>query len=238
MALDDFTRFDFTHRGETRSVYRRGGGPGVIVMHVLPGMIPEVIDFGRRVADAGFTAYLPHMFGVPEKPLSNGYLYSQFFRVCLRREFYIFAARKSSPVTEWLRALCRHAHKECGGAGVGAIGMCFTGGFVLLLMADPSVMAPLLSQPSLPLFAMTRKRKAALGVSPDDLAAARERARSGVKVLGLRFTDDWICPAEKFDTLRRELGEGFEAIEIDSSPGNRHGIPPNAHGVLTDYFVD
>jgi dienelactone hydrolase len=116
--------------------------------------------------------------------------------------------------------------------------MCFTGGFALSLMVEPSVMAPVLSQPSLPSFPITRSRKAALGISPEEMAAARERARSGVKVLGLRFTNDWICPAEKFETLRRELGDGFEAIEIDSAPGNPHGIPENAHGVLTDYFVD
>ena len=40
----------------------------------------------------------------------------------------------------------------------------------------------------------------------------------------MRFTHDPLCPAERFDTLRRELGAGFEAIEIDSGPGNRHGI--------------
>ncbi len=84
MALDDFTHFLFTHDGYTRTVYRRGSGPGVVIMHVLPGMIPEVIDFGRRVADAGFTAFLPHMFGVPGRPLSTGYICGQFVRVCLR----------------------------------------------------------------------------------------------------------------------------------------------------------
>ncbi len=238
MALDDFTHFLFTHDGYTRTVYRRGSGPGVVIMHVLPGMIPEVIDFGRRVADAGFTAFLPHMFGVPGKPLSTGYISSQFVRVCLRREFYAFAARKSSPITEWLRALCRRAHKECGGPGVGAIGMCFTGGFALSLMVDPCVMAPVLSQPSLPTLPLTKQRKAALGISPEEFALARARARAGTKVLGLRFTGDPLCPAERFETLRRELGDGFEGMEIDSSPGNPHGIPRDAHGVLTNHFVD
>jgi dienelactone hydrolase len=108
-------------------------------------MIPEVIDFGRRVVDAGFTAFLPQLFGVPGKPLSAGYLYGQAIRVCLNREFHALAAHTSSPITDWLRALCRQVHAECGGPGVGAVGMCFTGGFVLSLMVDPSVMAPVVS---------------------------------------------------------------------------------------------
>ena len=46
------------------------------------------------------------------------------------------------------------------------------------------------------------------------------------------------CPVERFDRLRAEFGERFEAIEIDSSKGNAFGIPPDAHSVLTIHFVD
>jgi dienelactone hydrolase len=238
MTLDDSTTFPFTYAGATRTMYPQGAGPAVIILHVLPGMIPEVIDVARRVVYAGFTAYLPHLFGEPGRKLSNRYICQQFVNVCLRREFYVFAARKSSPITEWLRALCRRAHAQCGAPGVGAVGMCFTGGFALSLVVDPSVMAPVLSQPSLPMLALTKARKAALGISPEELAVARERVRAGVRVLGLRFTQDALCPRERFDTLRHELGDGFEAVEIDSSPSNPHGIPPDAHGVLTNHFVD
>ena len=47
-----------------------------------------------------------------------------------------------------------------------------------------------------------------------------------------------MVPAERFDSLRRELGDGFEAIEIDSSPGNACGIPSSAHSVVTTDLVD
>jgi dienelactone hydrolase len=181
--------------------------------------------------------YLPHLFGTPGKPLTPGYAVGQMARACVSREFHVLASRESSPITDWLRALCRHAHAECGGPGVGAIGMCLTGNFALALMVDECVMAPVLSQPSLP-FPLGAERRRALHLSDADLATVRERAAKGCGVLGLRFTGDPLVPAERFERLRSELGEGFEAVEIDSRPGNAHGIGRTAHSVVTTDLVD
>ena len=237
MVLQGYTSFRFTHDGDAKTVYRRGAGPGVVIIHEIPGITPPVERFANYVVDAGFTAYLPQLFGTPGKPLSVGYALEQMVRACISREFHVLAAGGSSPVTDWLRALCRHAHAECGGPGVGAIGMCLTGGFALSMMLDPSVMAPVLSQPSCPL-PLTASRKATIDISPADLEKVKERVAGGVGVLGMRFTADFACPKERFDMLRRELGSGFEAIEIDSSPGNPHGIPQTAHSVVTTDLVD
>jgi hypothetical protein len=68
--------------------------------------------------------------------------------ICIHREFNVWYTGKSSPIVEWLRALARKAHADCGGRGVGAIGMCFTGGFALAMMTESTVVAPVLSQPS------------------------------------------------------------------------------------------
>ena len=57
-------------------------------------------------------------------------------------------------------------------------------------------------------------------------------------MLGLRFTEDAFCPQARFDMLRRKLGDRFEAIEINSSPGNLHGFGKMAHSVLTVEFKD
>jgi dienelactone hydrolase len=206
-------------------------------MHEIPGITPQVAEFGRRVAEAGFTAFLPHMFGTPGKPLSVPYVLREMGRACVSREFRVLARNESSPITDWLRALCRHAHAECGGAGVGAVGMCLTGNFALALMVDPSVMAPVLSQPSLP-FGVSPSHRAALHLSEGDLREAKRRAGEGCGVLGLRFTHDAMCPGTRFATLRREFGDGFEGIEIDSGPGNPHKIKRIAHSVLTTDLVD
>ncbi len=237
MELTGFEAFPFRDGSATRTVYRRGSGPGVVIIHEIPGITPPVADFARRVAEAGFTAFLPHLFGTPGKPLSVGYLAGQMARVCISREFRVLAKQESSPITDWLRALCRKAHAECGGPGVGAIGMCLTGNFALALMVDPAVMAPVLSQPSLP-FGVTRAHRAALHLSDRDLEVVKQRAKEGCPVLGLRFTADPMCPGERFETLRRELGAAFESIEIDSSRGNPHGIKRIAHSVVTNDLVD
>lgn len=237
-TLEGFAHFWFTHDGATRKVFRAGRGPGVVIMHEIPGITPEVARFARRVVDDGFSVFLPQLFG--EVGRGNGVPYSpaQMVRACISREFSLLAAREASPVTEWLRALCRHAHVELGGKGVGAIGMCLTGNFALALMVDPSVMAPVLSQPSLPL-PVDRERRAALHVSDRDLAEVKRRvAEEGACVLGLRFKRDPLVPAERFETLRRELGAGFECIEIDNARGNPHGIPIYAHSVVTSHLVD
>jgi dienelactone hydrolase len=229
--------YPFDHDGVTRPVYRRGSGPGVVVIHEVPGITPAVQHFAERVVDAGFTVHMPHLFGTPGKPFSVPYVVGQLARACISREFHVLEAGGSSPVTDWLRALCRQVHQECGGPGVGAIGMCLTGNFALSLMVDEAVMAPVLSQPSLP-FPVTRSRRAAIHLSPSDLEIVRKRARQGCGVLGLRFTADPMCPPERFETLRRELGEGFEAIEIDSGPGNPYGYTRAAHSVVTNDLVD
>jgi dienelactone hydrolase len=236
--LDDFTRFQFSDGGASRTVFRRGAGPGVVVMHEAPGITPPVADFARRVAGAGFTVFVPHLFGEPGREMTAVYALRELSRACVSREFAVLASDRSSPITSWLRALCRHVHAELGGRGVGALGMCITGNFALALMVEPAVQAPVLSQPSLPL-PITQEQRAALHLSPADLAVVKRRARDeGVPVLGLRFTRDALCPGARFERLRAELGERFEAIEIDSSPGNAHGIKRTAHSVVTLDLID
>jgi dienelactone hydrolase len=240
-ALDDFERLELTHDGATRTVLRSGTGPAVIVMAEIPGITPKVADFARRVRDIGCTVWLPVLFGTPGKAPSVGYGLRSMAPACVSREFAAFARGRTAPVTDWLRALAAHAHEECGGPGVGAIGMCFTGGFALGMMVDDRMIAPVLSQPSLPVALpgpLGRRHRADLHLSDADLARVKERTAEGVCVLGLRFTGDPLSPPERFATLRRELGDGFVAVEIDSSKGNPHGLARLAHSVVTEHLVD
>lgn len=237
MSVPGFTQSTFTHDGVEKPLYRRGRGPGVVIMHEIPGITPSVAAFATRVADDGFSVFMPSMFGTPTKAPSTLYSLGQVARACISREFRVLARRGSSPITVWLRALCRSVHEDIGGAGVGALGMCLTGNFALALMVEPAVMAPVLSQPSLP-FSVLPRHYRALHLSDDDLQVVKQRVRAGTSVLGLRFTGDFMCPAGRFQTLRDELGDGFEAIEIDSSRGNPHGNPRTAHSVLTEHLVD
>jgi len=236
-VLGDFTKEQFSAQGETRDIYRLGSGPAVIVIAEMPGITPNVAAFSRKVAAIGCTAVLPHLFGEPGATASVSTILKSIGPACVSREFSVWALKKTSPVTVWLRALAAHEHERCGGPGVGAVGMCFTGGFALAMMVDDTMVAPVLSQPSLP-FPITKKHRADIGISDSDLAKVKARIAQGACVLGLRFTKDPFCFAERFDTLRRELGAGFVAVELDSSEGNPHGHPKSAHSVLTEHLDD
>lgn len=225
------------HVTPTRDVYLRGEGPAVIVMAEVPGITPEVAKLATAIADHGFAVYMPQLFGTPNRGYTTGATLGTLARACVSREFSLLAADASSPIVDWLRALARHAHAERGGPGVGAIGMCLTGNFALGMMLDTKVIAPVLSQPSLPV-ALGARLSRGLHVSPEGMRGVHERIREdGAKVLGLRFHGDPMCPAARFERLRAELGDAFEGIEIDPKHARR-GAPKPAHSVLTVHLVD
>lgn len=234
-TLEGFTESTFSHGRIHHQVFRAGTGPAVILLHEVPGIHPGVVDLARRLTGSGYTVYLPSMFGRPGGKASEGIVKS-IAKVCISREFAVLANR-SSPATGWLRALAVQAHQECGGPGVGAIGMCMTGSFALAMALEPAVLAPVMSQPALPA-GLTARGRAAVGLDDGELARVKDRTGHGLRLLGLRFSNDRACPAERFATMRREFGGSFEGIEIDSSPGNPFGIAPSAHCVLTVDLVD
>lgn len=236
MPLPDYAVSDFTSGPWTRPVYRRGSGPAVIVIHEIPGLHPLVVSFADRLVSAGMTVFMPSLFGTPGRPLSSGYALKTIATViCIRREFAIWNGGRTSPFVDWLRALARHAHAECGGPGVGAVGMCFTGGFALAMATDPSVVAPVLSQPSLPL---RKSRAGEIDASPADIACVKARLeREDLTVLGLRYKSDKLVPDARFDRYRRELGDRFEAIELEDADA-RQGTGFDPHSVLTIHLPD
>jgi dienelactone hydrolase len=234
--LSAYERFDFSDGRWSRPVYRRGQGPAVIVIHEMPGLHPAVIRFADRVAAAGLSVYCPSLFGEPGRPVTSGYaLRSMLSGLCIRREFHAWATAKSSPIVDWLRALARKAHADCGGRGVGAVGMCFTGGFALAMMTEPAVVAPVLSQPSLPLAFGPggARRAAAVDASLEEIACARHRFENeGLSMIGLRFRGDPWVPDLRFAALKAAFGAKFDAIEIDPKDA-APGPMPDPHSVLT-----
>jgi dienelactone hydrolase len=239
-SLDDFDHRVITLDDVAKVVHVAGGGPAVIVMTEMPGISPHVARFSRWVRDAGFTVYMPSLFGrdgaVPDVEEGT----ATFRRACVSAEFRAFAANKSSPVTSWLRSLARLAHGQCGGPGVGAIGMCFTGNFALTMMLEASMLAPVLSQPSLPL-----DDPAGLEIAPEELAAVAERLeRDDLTVLAYRFEGDQFCKAERFAAYSEALGERFIARVLPDSAANPDPPPffkhvvASPHSVVTAHLID
>jgi dienelactone hydrolase len=195
-------------------VYVRGNGKGVILMHELPGLTPECLEFADCLVEAGFRVYLPLFFGNPNESSFGQNINSITVPFCLNKEFGTFATGKSSPITVWLKKLCQHIHQEYHSQdeGIGVIGMCLTGGFVLAMMVEPSVIAPVISQPALPLCSLTfwdnrSNAKEDLGVSQTDLNQAKAR---NIPLLGMRFEEDWISPCARFEKLKREFSPECE----------------------------
>ncbi len=218
-----------------------GSGPAVIVMTEMPGITPQVARFARWVRDAGFTVYLPSLFGCDGAVPTAEEGLAVLKRACVSAEFRAFGANHSSPVTQWLRALARLAHAQCGGPGVGAIGMCFTGNFALTMMLEASVLAPVLAQPSLPF-----DEPGGLEIAPTELQEVAARLhREDLSVLAYRFDGDRYCRAERFAAYRDALGERFVAHVLPDSAARCSGLPPftdrvvaSPHSVLTAHLID
>ena len=241
MHIAGWDQSSFTHEGVTHPTWRRGSGPVVIVVHEIPGVTPNVIKFAERVVSEGFTVVMPLLVGEVGRSPSGAYIAQSMAKVCISREFTTMAMHKTSPIISWLRALARQLHAEVGGIGVGAVGMCFSGGFALGMMVDDIVVAPVLSQPSLP-FAIGGSRAADLNLSESDQARVVERAQTGCQVLGLRYTGDKLV-GTRFATLHKLLGDAFIAVEFASTNKQDHSvlteqIQPKAVERVLQFFND
>lgn len=232
-TLEGWAVRSFTAGGLTHDCYEKGSGPGVVLIPEIPGLTPEVLGLAEHLVGSGFTVVVPSPFGEPGRAHSTPYMAGVLARLCVASEFRAFATGAARPISEYLRAVARDLHERTGGPGVGVIGMCFTGGFALAAAVDDAVVAPVLSQPSVPL-PLGRTRRADPGVSPQELQRVQERVREdGLCLLGLRFSEDGTAPRERFTTLSEHLGDAFEVIELDSSAGNAGGFSSGAHSVLT-----
>ncbi len=235
--LDDFVKRAMTfgdNDDATKSVYVAGSGPAVIVITEMPCITPYVARFARWVRDAGFTVWMPSLFG-PDGAVPTMEIATESFGLpCVRREFTSFAEGRPSPMVTWLRQLSAHAHTECGGPGVGAIGMCFTGNFALGMMLEPSMLAPVMSQPSLPF-----DDAASTGILDADMVTIRRRlVDEDLTVLAYRFAGDSYCKAERFGSFDRALGDRLLARTLPDSaaaPGGWTGVP---HSVVTTQLID
>jgi dienelactone hydrolase len=206
----------------------------------MPGISPHVARFSRWVRDAGFTVYMPSLFGRDGVVASAEEGADVYRRACISAEFRAFAGAGSSPITLWLRALAKLAHEACGGPGVGAIGMCFTGNFALSMMLEPAVLAPVLAQPSLPL-----DDPAGTGIADDELLAVRQRLEhDDLTVMAYRFEGDQYCKAQRFAALSQALGDRLITRVLPDSAANPDTPPffqryiACPHSVLTAHLID
>ncbi len=204
-------------RSVTHDVYERGEGPPIVIIQEMPGIGPQTLRLSERFIDEGLRVVLPHLFG----PLGRVSTLGNAVRVlCLRREFHLFAKDASSPIVDWLKALCHDVRDREGVDGVGVIGMCLTGNFAISLMADDSVLAGVASQPSLPFF-----DQSALHMSDEEVTRATARLDEQGAMMALRFAGDKVCTAAKFDAIAQRFNtEDKQRIHLKTLPGDGHSV--------------
>ena len=238
--LHDFACEPHTLRDETRNVWVGGVGPAVVVLTEMPGISPHVARFARWVRDAGFTVFMPSLFGRDGAWPEAAAGLAVMKKACVTAEFGAFARHADTPISRWLRALAKMAHARCGGPGVGAVGMCFTGNFALSMLLDGPTIAPVLCQPSLPL-----DDASALQLSGEEASTLRARLeRESLFVRAYRFEGDRFCTAARFAAYQQALGPRFEPRVLPDSAANRSpppffrdvvGVP---HSVVTAHLID
>jgi dienelactone hydrolase len=240
IAAPDLTAFDARERtyfGKTRVVYTIGTeGPPVLLMHEIPGITPDVLRLAKLIADAGFRVALPSLFGTDGKAADLVYTASVAAKLCIDREFAIFAADQSSAAVDWLRELCKDWAREIGAPYIGAVGLCLTGGFALALTVGTNgiVIRPVMSEPALPIYLPLSRNVAAMHLTAAERA---ELANSRPPCVGLRFSNDSLCRNERFQSYQALLGDAFTPTVINS-PDPMHAIKAAAHSVLTTELSD
>jgi dienelactone hydrolase len=231
-TLDGWTAAPFTGGGLTYDVYRKGSGPGVVLIPEIPGMTPEVLGLADHLVASGFSVAVPSLFGTPGKPMTAAYTLQTVAKLCVASEMKAFAAGAERPVSGFLRALAADLRTRTSGRGVGVVGMCFTGGFALATAVDDSVLAAVMSQPSVP-FSITPGRKRDIGLSPAETRTVQQRTQDGLCLMGLKFSEDKAFSSQRFDAYAQTFGDAIELIVLDSSKGNPDGYSTAAHAVLT-----
>jgi dienelactone hydrolase len=219
--ITEFTKTSFsaeTTSGDTikHDFYTRGSGPVIVIIQELPGIGQSTLRLADKFIEAGFQVVMPHLFG----PIGKTKILGNLVRVfCLRKEFSVFSKNQSSPIVDWLKALCRSIRAEQNISGVGVIGMCLTGNFAISLMADESVLAAVSSQPAMPL-----NDPAALHISASEIAAIKSNIDRNMPIKAFRFEHDWMSRKAKFDALDKAFNSGKERIQMTTLPGKKHSV--------------
>ncbi|MEO1435792.1 MAG: dienelactone hydrolase family protein [Bacteroidota bacterium] len=226
-----WTAFKHQHQKIKKRVFVSGEGPPVIVIHELPGMILECVSFAEKLRDEGFTVYLPLLFGRPNMKVEPTFTWLRYpIMMCIRRELYLFKKQTTSPIMDWLRSLSQHVNQKHQLDRVGAIGMCMTGGFVVPMMLDDFLQAPVMSQPAFP------TGHDDFGVDQSVIKAVQQRCEAGAQIKTYRFSEDPVSKPEKIKAYQETFGDALLYEELPSTFQHQNNL--GCHSVFTGDYSD
>ncbi|MEX3694383.1 dienelactone hydrolase family protein [Paraburkholderia sp. BR14263] len=229
-----FSSYNFTDGAFEHTVYVKGAGPVVIVMHELPGFNEYTVRFVDRLVEHGFGVHAPHLYG----PMMWSASILNYARLCISKEFGYLRTNRSAPVCDWLRALSRSLAQDNSIGRIGLIGMCLTGAFVIPVVIETGVHAGIISQPAIPISLRYVATSGSAGdgdwmremnVSNADLESAAKRcARDGVAIMVQRFKNDVLSVHPRVERIVEVFGSNATLHEYDNS-----GTDPHPHAILT-----
>lgn len=225
-----------THEKMTHSVFCLNDGtskPPVLLLHELTGLSQGTLAYAEELSK-DFTVYVPLLFGEKGRLSLVSGLWAYWFRGLV--EFFPGSewgvpSQGSAPIVNWLRGVVQKIGERHAGQRIGIIGNCMTGPIPLALLDHPQVGAAVVAQPALPMrfWWYTDADRESLGLTPDDLQSARA---SNARIYGLRFETDCMSDPAKQQTLRKEFGDRYIAMEIPAGEYQKDGKRVNAHSTL------
>lgn len=218
------------------------GGPPVLILHEMPALSPDVLDLALRVSEEGYSVYVPLLWGsANENAASRSLFLRRLVELRASPEWRAGAPEANRPILHRLTLLCRFLVSRHPGQRMGVIGNCLTGVFPFALAARvPQVVAPIASQPTLPL-SLSRIAAAQSGLSPAEHTVLHRRVEKEptFQLLAFRFEEDGASRAERFLTFEREFGKRFLDGTIPLAHYHfRDGLPRHVHAVLTSCYSD
>jgi dienelactone hydrolase len=216
----------------------------VLVLHEYDHLSIACLNFAIRLSRAGFTVYVPLLFGKPDGKTGFGTTLRTTSELAFGGQWHaLFAEHKHQPITDSLAGLCQKISSWHDHQGIAVIGMCLTGALPIALMNEPCVVAPVMAQPSIPLFSFTPEGKRAPGISNQDLNGAVKRVKQEhLLVFGTRYEEDTISPKARFETIAAAFGEDsfcdhtIRAADYLREP--KWGLNAKAHATLTLCYKD
>lgn len=205
--------------------------PPVIVLHEFPALSASCLAFAEKLSARGFTVYVPVLFGNNKGRINVASSLQTIAELSASADWnVILSEHKHNAITDWLRLLCRDVSERHHQGKIGVIGMCLTGALPLTLMAEPCVAAPVIAQPTTPMFAFTPEAKKSLAISDAELATARRRQ---IDVFGIRYELDSVARKERFDTLHDNFSNRFKDHTIPRSTYEEHHLSRRSHATFT-----
>jgi dienelactone hydrolase len=215
-AIDGWKLLNPSVDGLTVYVKGETSDPPILLLHEIPGLLPETVRFADQLVDHKYHVYMPLFFGSFSGRIGA---VRQMLEVCGGHDFNCLSADESPVVAKLkdLRDRIAEDHKDHK-QRMGIIGMCLTGGMPLSLVND-NVAAVVLSQPAVP-FPLTDAKRHSLGA---DLGPITD-PKNETAVLGIRFDKDCLAVSERFEDLQKKIESRLDLCVVTSKDEHAHSV--------------